>query len=75
MGWSDFGFNFRATQPFVADAPNEVAVFATDAYPATKTNANGDSASFGWTNLDQQLTGNSNAGELVLDLGYRFYPF
>lgn len=30
---------------------------------------------FGWSNLDQTLTGNTNAGAFVLDVGYRFYPF
>jgi opacity protein-like surface antigen len=30
---------------------------------------------FGWTQLDQTLTGPSNTGSFVLDLGYRFFPF
>lgn len=30
---------------------------------------------FGWSNLDQTLTGDTNAGAFTLDAGYRFYPF
>ncbi|MFB6372068.1 MAG: hypothetical protein ABEN55_02905 [Bradymonadaceae bacterium] len=30
---------------------------------------------FGWTNLDQTLTGDTNAGAFTADVGYRFYPF
>ena len=28
---------------------------------------------FGWSNLDQRLTGDSNTGALTLDAGYRLY--
>lgn len=28
---------------------------------------------FGWTNLDQRITGNSNTGSFLLDIGYRLY--
>lgn len=30
---------------------------------------------FGWTNMDQALTGNTNAGQFTFDVGYRFYAF
>ncbi len=30
---------------------------------------------FGWSNMDQRLTGDSNAGQFSFDVGYRFYPF
>lgn len=67
----DVGFNFRSTSGYVSDAANEVYVLA-ESYPTTRSNANGNSATFGWesgglalnrsASVDRRLAGVNYAG-------------